>query len=203
MHVQDLLQVDARLLRLHEFCERIDRRDRLLELRQLLLAHQVDLVHQYLVGKRDLRDGLVDLVVFALLLDVFLDVLAIDEADDAVDAEVVGDDRVLRERRDDGRWVGEACGLDQHEVKVLLAVLELRERLHQVAAHRAARAAVVERDHLLRHLEVLLDERLVDAHGAKLILDHADFHAVIRAVEDVVDERGLACTEEAGQHRHG
>ena len=132
---------------------------------------------------------------------MLLDELDVDQRGDAVDAVVVLQHRVGVEGLQDGRRVGEPRRLEEHGVEVLPPVLEPDERLHEVAAHRAARAAVVHRDELLGRRDVLGDERLVDVDRAKLVLDHADLLAVL-LVQDVVDERRLARAEEAGDDRH-
>mmetsp|Transcript_44174 Transcript_44174/g.109786 ORF Transcript_44174/g.109786 Transcript_44174/m.109786 type:complete len:290 (+) Transcript_44174:629-1498(+) len=152
VHVENLFEVHARALRLNQLRERVDGCDSFLQVNQLLLRDEIDLVHEDLVRKCNLRDRLVDGIVFALLVDVLRDELAVDEADDAVDAEVVGDDRVLGESRYYWRRVCKSRRLHEDKVKVALAVLELRERLHQVATHRTTRTTVVEADHLLGNL---------------------------------------------------
>ena len=95
-----------------------------------------------------LADCLIDRVVRLDLLEVRADVLAVDEAHYAVDAEVVCNARVLHKRRHHRSGVGHSGRLEQHEVKILAAILEVDERLDEVAAHRAASAPVVERHHL-------------------------------------------------------
>ena len=89
----------------------------------------------------------------------------------AHDAEVRVDLGLL-ESLHDGRGVGEAGRLEEEHVELVELLLEALQRAHQVAAHRATRAAVVHRDDLLRHLHVLGDEARVDVDAAKLVLDH-------------------------------
>ena len=83
----------------------------------------------------------------------------------------------------------------------LLAPLdEAAERLDEVTAHRAARAAVVHRDEVLLRLQLVGDELLVDVDLAELVLDDAD--ALLALLhEDVVDQRRLAGAEEARDDR--
>eukprot|EP00965_Chrysotila_dentata_P242178 6204736-Pleurochrysis_carterae.AAC.1 len=94
-----------------------------------------------------LLHSFVDGVLRPLVVEVREDVLAVDQAEHAVNAEVVHQGKVRGDGLDDGRRVCEAGRLKQHEVKILPAVLELPEGLDQIAAHSAARTTVV---HVLR-----------------------------------------------------
>ena len=87
-----------------------------------------------------------------------------------------------------------------YAAKVLAPVLQAHQRLQEVAAHRAARAAVVERHDLLGHVHILFDEAGIDVHGAELVLDDADLDALLVG-QDVVDQRRLAAAEEPGDDR--
>ena len=110
--------------------------------------------------------------------------LGIDERDDAVEAsellDLVVDEKGLR----DGGRVGHAGRLDHDAVQVQLArrhaLRELVEDDDEVLAHGAADASVHHLDDLLvgLHLGVLLQQRVVDANLAKLVLDHRNLLAV-------------------------
>jgi hypothetical protein len=75
---------------------------------------------------------------------------------------------------------------------------QIGQRLHQIAADRAADAAVAHLHDLLA--AVLHQDLVVDVFFAELVLDHGDLHAVL-LVEDALEQRGLAAAEEAGQDR--
>ena len=83
-------------------------------------------------------------------------------------------------------------------VALVALLLERAEDADQVAAHGAADAAVVHLDDLL---VARLDDVVVDADLAELVLDHRDALAVV-LLEDAVEQRGLAAAEEAGEDRH-
>mmetsp|Transcript_27370 Transcript_27370/g.55091 ORF Transcript_27370/g.55091 Transcript_27370/m.55091 type:complete len:313 (-) Transcript_27370:319-1257(-) len=179
--------------------ERVNRVDRFLEVIQLFFRHQIDFVEQDAVREGNLADGLIHRILGTDFVQVGLHVLAIHQAHDAIDAEIVRDGLVLSKRRHDRRRVGKASCLDDKQIKVLFPILELHQSLHQVAAHCAARAAVVERDDLLGDVHVLFDQSGIDVDAAKLVFNHADSLAVVRR-EDVVNKRGFACTKEARHH---
>ena len=77
--------------------------------------------------------------------------------------------------------------------------LQVGQYAHQVAAHRAADAAVVHLDDLLVGLGH--QQFVVDPGRAELIFDHGDPVAVLFR-QDAVEQRGLSRTEKARQHRH-
>ena len=87
------------------------------------------------------------------------DVLGVGEAQDGVDAITVGDLWVDEERESHGSGVGEARRLDDDVVELLRLVLDGEKRADQVAAHGAAHASVVHRDHVLLLRDVLADRR--------------------------------------------
>ncbi len=96
-----------------------------------------------------------------------------------------------------GPGIGQARGLDEHVVEAIAPLAQLVEHADQVAAHRAADAAVGGLEDLLLGADHQL---VIDRHLAELILDHGDALAVLLR-EDPVEQRGLARAEEPGQHR--
>ena len=84
-------------------------------------------------------------------------------------------------------------------VEPALALHQALDDADQVAAHRAADAAVV---HLVDLLVGLDDEVVVDADLAELVDDDGVALAVVLG-EDAVEERGLAGAEIAGEHGDG
>ena len=115
-----------------------------------------------------------------------------------IDNELVvnADEEGLRHRR----RIGEPGGLDDDGVELALAAHQPVDDADQVAAHRAADAAVVHVEHFLvgAHHEVV-----VDADLAELVDDDGVFLAVLLA-QNPIQQCGLAGTEIAGQngHRH-
>ena len=128
-----------------------------------------------------------------------MDVLGVDDGDDAVEPVGVADLGVAEERLRHGPRVGEAGGLDEHAVEPVLALEQPAEDAEQIAAHGAAEAAVVHGEDLLVGLD---DELVVDADLAELVLDDGDLAAVLLG-EDAVQQRRLAGAEEAGEHGDG
>merc|ERR1719375_1803975 len=100
-----------------------------------------------------------------------------------------------------GRRIGQPRRLDDDPVELQAAPRargELLEHADQVLPHGAADAAVHHLDELLLglHLRVLLEQLVVNADLAELVLDDRELLAV-RGRQDVVEERRLAAAEEA------
>ena len=97
--------------------------------------------------------------------------------------------------------IGQAGGLDDDGVEAALAALRIRPWTHadQVAAHRAADAAVVHLEHFFVGAD---DQVVVDADLAELVDDHGVALAVVLG-EDAVEQRGLAGAEVAGEDGDG
>ena len=81
---------------------------------------------------------------------------------------------------------------------------ERDEALDEVAAHLAADAPRRHRHN--RHIGKFLaanNQRVVNRHGAKLVLQHAEILAV-RSLEQPINQGCLACAQESGDdgHRH-
>jgi len=166
------------------------------QLLRLVFRRQVGLGKQDPIGKADLLLGLVELV------ELLRRVLGVDQGDDRIKEVVVADLLVGEERLRHRAGVGHARGLDHHAVELELApvalFLERAEDADEIAAHRAADAAVVHLDNLL---VAGLDDLVVDADLAELVLDHRDAVAVV-LLQDPVEQRGLAAAEEPGEDRH-
>ena len=160
---------------------------------KLVGADQIGLVEQDHVGEADL------LLRLRAVGQALGQVLGIGDGHHRVElgpgAHVVVHEEGLRHRH----RVGEPRGLDQDAVEAARPLHQPLDHADQVAAHRAADAAVV-------HLEDLLvafdDEVVVDADLAELVDDDGVFLAVVLG-EDAVQERRLAGAEIAGEHRDG
>ncbi|ABA50312.1 hypothetical protein BURPS1710b_0388 [Burkholderia pseudomallei 1710b] len=196
--VEDLL--DVRIAEVHD----LDRRLRVhvqqavLELGHRLVVDEVRLRDEQAIGEADL--ALHDFV----LVELRVRMLRVDERDDRVEQEFVGDLAVDEERLRDRARIREARRLDHHAVEVERAVAlfrgEVGERAREVAANRAADAAVAHLDDLLGRI---LDEDLVvDVLFAELVFDHGDLHAVL-FVQDALEQRGLAAAEKAREDGDG
>jgi hypothetical protein len=106
------------------------------------------------------------------------EVLGVDHGDDGVEPgprlDVVVGEEGLRHRA----GIGEAGGLDQDAVELVLALHQAFDDADQVAAHGAADAAVV---HLEDFLVGIDHEVVVDAELAELVDDDGVFLAVLLA----------------------
>mmetsp|Transcript_12482 Transcript_12482/g.31691 ORF Transcript_12482/g.31691 Transcript_12482/m.31691 type:complete len:219 (+) Transcript_12482:859-1515(+) len=174
----------------------VDALEAFLDPGQVLLGHQVGLVEDQAVGECDLLDRLVLDSLWPRVVEVLLDVLRIDEGDDAVQPEVRLDGVVHEEGLRDGRGIRHAGGLDEDAVELEVAgedaVGKLLEHDHQVLAHGATDAPVHHLHDLLLDLllGVLRHQSVVDAHIAELVLDDCDLLAVL-ARQDVVHKGRL------------
>mmetsp|Transcript_16367 Transcript_16367/g.40035 ORF Transcript_16367/g.40035 Transcript_16367/m.40035 type:complete len:307 (-) Transcript_16367:379-1299(-) len=105
VHAQHAVQVHHAVAGLDHLRHGVDGLEGLHHHRQLLGGHQVDLVEQDAVRKRNLRHSLVDGAVGLLLLQVDSDVLGVRQAQDGVDAVDVGNLGVDEERERHGGGV--------------------------------------------------------------------------------------------------
>ncbi len=141
-----------------------------------------DLAHRFRIGieRRQAMDG-------------------IDDGDNAVKVEMLGDGRVPHDGLHDGRRIGEAGRLDDDarqglDLAGLHAVDQFGERIDQLAAHGAAQAAIGKLDDGIARR---LDQKVVDADLAEFIDDHRRVvHG--RILQDPVEKRRLSRAEKAG-----
>ena len=152
---------------------------------------QVDLVEQDDVGERDLLER--DRTALQLLLDV----TRIDQRHDRVKRVMLLEFLVDEERLRHGPRVGEPGGLDQHRIEAIAPLAQLAQDPDQVAAHRAADAAVAGFEDLLVGAD---DQLVIDADLAELVFDHGDALAMILR-QDAIDQRGLAGAQKSREHR--
>lgn len=139
------------LLRLDQLREAVDRVDTSFDRLDLLWRCQVHLIDQNLIGEGDLLHRFVHSPFRLDLVQVLLDMLHVDHADNPVDPEIPCHLLVTMEGEAHRSWVGEACGLDQNVVKLVLALGHLMEGFDQVIAHGAAHTSIGHRDDVLIH----------------------------------------------------
>ncbi len=156
-------------------------------------ADEIHLVEQDHIGEGDLLEH------DRRRLELLLHVQRIDQRHDGVErvmlTQLFLDEEGLRHRT----GVGKSGGLDEHRVEALAAPAQLPENADQIAAHGAAQATVAGLEDLLLGPD---HQRLIDTDLAELVLDHRDAPAVLLG-ENTIDQRGLAGSEKAGQHRDG
>ncbi len=172
---------------------RIDAADARLDFGKLRRRHQVGLVEQDDVGKRDLVLGL------GRVLEPVLEPFGVGDRHHGVEfglcADLLVHEKGLRHRR----GIGEARGLDDDGVELSFSSHEAVDDAHEVAAHGAADAAVV---HLKYFFVGVHHQLVVDADFAELVDDDGVFLAV-RLGQNAVEQRGLAGAEIAGEHGDG
>ena len=169
----------------------VDAADAALDALERGLVDQVGLVEQHQVGEGHLLGRLVELV------DVLLEVLGVHHRHDGVERELVLQLVVEEERLRHRARIGHAGGLDEDVVELVAPLHELAEDADQVAAHRAADAAVVGLEQLLFGADHQL---VVDADFAEFVLDDRDALAVFLG-EDAVQQRGFSGAKEAREYR--
>ena len=136
------------------------------------LVHEVGLVEQHEVGEGHLLGRLVELV------DVLLEVFGVHHRHDGVERELVLELIVEEEGLRHRTRIGHARGLDEDVVELVAALHELAEDADEVAAHRAADAAVVGLEQLLFGADHQL---VIDADFTEFVLDDGDALAVFLA----------------------
>mmetsp|Transcript_79097 Transcript_79097/g.246296 ORF Transcript_79097/g.246296 Transcript_79097/m.246296 type:complete len:394 (-) Transcript_79097:17-1198(-) len=183
----------------------VDVADAVLDRDRLLRRDEVQLVQDDLVREGNLLVGLVDLALLHLVIEAASDVLGVRHCDDRVQAELRRQLGVGHEGPHDGHGVGHTRGLDDDRVDLgsfVDLVEDILEARNQVPPHGAAHAPVVHDNHLLCERKlVLLEQGIVDGDLAKLVLDDGDL-LLLLLLQDVVQQGGLARSEEAGEDRH-
>ena len=114
----------------------------------------------------------------------------IDQRDDRIEleflAQVFVDEECLRHRP----RIGQPGGFDQHVVEAIAPLAQLVQHPDQVAAHRAADAAVGGLEDLLLRAD---HQFVIDGHLAEFVLDDGDALAVLLG-KNAIEQRGLAGT---------
>ena len=192
-HVQHVIEVDEGVPGAVDFARGIHPADACLQGVEFRRGGEVGLVQQQHIGKGDL------LLALRAVAEMLAHVLRIHQGHDGIEPEALLQLVIHEERLCHRRGIGEAGGLDHDRVELVLPLHQVAEDADEIAAHRAADAAVV---HLKDFLVRLHDEFVVDPDLAEFVFDHGDAFAVLGG-EDVVEERGLPRAEEAGEDGDG
>ena len=163
-----------------------------------VIGDQIGLGDHDAVGDGDLLHRLDMRVERGICID------RVDQRDDAVEPVGLDQRRMSHDRLQHRRRIGEPGGLDDDaaqscDAAALQPVDQVGERIDEIAAHRAAKAAVGKLDDAVGRL---LDQQMVDRHVAKLIDDDGRV-GECGIPEQPVEQRRLAGAEKAGQHRDG
>ncbi len=164
-------------------------------------AQTLDAVIELFLGEalcvtQDQAACMCDLVVeeFTEILLVHLALLGIDNGGEAVQLHVLG--VKIAHRLDDVAELANAGRFDEDAVG-LVVIQYLLERLAEVADQTAADAAGI---HLGDLHARILQEAAVNADLAEFVLDQDELFAGVALCDELLDERGLAGTEKAGEY---
>jgi hypothetical protein len=156
-------------------------------------ADEVGLVEQNDIRESDLLAGLFHFV------EMLLDVASVDQRDDGIEQELLLEIVVQKKRLRDRAGIGHAGGFDDDVVELVTTLQQLPEDAQQVAAHRAADAAVVR----LEDFFFGADHQLViHTDLTELVFDDGDALAVVLR-EDAIEESGLSRPEKSRQDGDG
>ena len=151
-----------------------------------------------MLSKHDVGEG--DLVLcLARILEPQRQMLGVDQRDDGVELGLGAHVLIHEEGLRDRHRIGEPGRLDDDCIKAARAAHQTLDDADQIAAHRAAYAAIV---HLVDFLVGFDDQVVVDADFAEFVDDDGITLAVVLG-ENAVEERGLSRAEIAGQDGHG
>ena len=192
-HVHDLVDRDLRARGAMDRGECIDLADAFLETIELLSSGEIAFIQKNDIGKCDLLLGL------AIFVDVLKDMLRIHKRDHAIDSEFFLELLVHKKRLNHRAWIRKPGRLDEDVVKLVFALEKIAQDANEIAAHRAANAAVV---HLEKFLVGIDNEFVIDPDFAEFIFDHGDFESVLFG-EDAVEKRGLSGSKKAGENGDG
>ena len=154
------------------------------------LCHQIGLVEHDHVGKGDLVLG------FGRVFQPVAEPFGVGHRDHGIEPGIVLHVLVDKEGLCHRRGISEAGGLDDDGVELAAPLHQAAENPHQIAAHRAADAAVVHFEHFFIGAD---DQIVVDADLAEFVDDHRIFLAVVFR-QNSVQQGGLAGAEIAGEH---
>lgn len=126
------------------------------------------------------------------------DLFGIDHRDDRIHAHELLELGDIEESLGDRTGIGDAGGFDE---KIIEAAFfeEILDAFDEVFANRAAEATV---GHFEDFVFGGLDEAPIDADFSDLVDDDSEL-IVVLLFEDVVEESGFSCAEEAGEDGYG
>ena len=128
----------------------------------LVLGDKIDLVEQDLIGKGHLLLRFIDGTLGLDLVQVLINVFAISETNDGIDAIVIGHLGVSLDRVDNGRGVGEAGGLQKDGIELLAALGKLTKSADEISTDGTAHTSVVHGDQVLGRIEGFGDKAIID-----------------------------------------
>ena len=190
---EDFLQVHIRPGGAKNACRGIDLANHRFHTGKLVRIHEVRLVEQHNVGKGDLVPG------FRTVLEPHQQVLGIGKRDDRVEPRLGTHVIVHEEGLGNGCRIGKPGRFHHHCIEPARPLHQVLHHTDQVAAHRAADAAIV---HFVDFLIGFHDEVVIDADLAELIDDHRIFAAMILG-QNAVEQGRLARAQIAGKHGNG
>mmetsp|Transcript_54403 Transcript_54403/g.102024 ORF Transcript_54403/g.102024 Transcript_54403/m.102024 type:complete len:336 (+) Transcript_54403:719-1726(+) len=202
LYAEKKVHVNLRVLCPFQCCSLVDSPDLTLHHVKLCRIYQIRLVQQDPVRKSNLFDSLVHSTLGLLLPKLRHDVLGVYNGQNAVKHHIGTDKLVCKESLGHRCWVCEAGGLNDDTIQGLALatclLMKFLEPGNQITAHRAANAAIVHfNDVLLRDRTSCVQQLVIDANLPELVLNDR-YPATMVVLQDVVQQRRLASTKEAG-----
>jgi hypothetical protein len=187
------IAIDHRRARIERPEPRLQRNHRIRRRKRHLADHQP-------IGHRHLLDR------FFVVVERRKTIGGIDNGDDAIQPVALGDDRIAHHRLQHRRRIGKAGCFDDHalqrlDLTRLHPVHQVGQRIHQLAAHRAAEAAIRQLDDPVARC---LDQKVIQRDITEFIDDHGGI-GEIRILQEPVQKGRFSSTEKTGEdrHRHG
>ena len=173
--IQNLLHGNVPHVHLFNRHPGVDGDDAFTEFRKVFVRHQIRLAYENTIRKTNL------ILTFGLGVESFVPVLRVHDRHDAVQTVVRRYGVVHEERLADGAGVGDPRRFNDDVVKIDFALgaaqPQIRENPRQVAAYRAADAAVIDRLDLL--LAVVHEKFVVDPLFAEFVFNDGDLVFVV------------------------
>ena len=193
--VDEMVWIDDAVLRLVNGSEGVDGFDSAFHFLEPVFVHEVDFVQHDSVGERQLFNGFVLHAFGFLLIEVLDDVLCVDHGHDAVEVVALGHALVHKESLSDRSRVSQTGGFNQHTVKILDSVVHVVQNFGQIATDGTADATVHDlNDAFFRTFD---KDVLVDTDIAKFIFDHGEFHLVLGAGQNMIQQGGFPRTQKS------
>lgn len=196
VQTQNLIEGGTRALRLNQTSERVDGSDTVLHFLELIGRHQIDLVQNNTIREGNLVLGFIDVAVRLLLIKMDTNMLGVNQAHDAVNAEVILQQRVGVEGENNGGRIGQTSRLQENALEILSAADQHSKGSHQIASDRAANAAIIHGNNVFLGSQILADQSIINSNFSKLIFNNTNLPLRL-FTKNVIDQSGLSTSQKA------